>query len=476
MCPFFIGVKMKKFGLVVIFCVLFTGCATLKMTERWPRKEMSAWVKGAPPTGCFRGMAINAPNEREGWQIALDDVKKQICSSIGFETREECEKRVMAYSDQVDKKIVADFKCTSAALLEDIESGIKDTYFEKWMERTDYGKKYFCNCYILVYCPREKIDEMKRKTAQENEERLSSLKKCISVGEMEEMEGDFIKALRSYIYGLKIADTLFNGRETNILGCTYRIAALVSSLHLVKLSNYSEKPGSKHRVSVRASIGNIPAANVPVRFEISSGEGRVEPLVFTDGSGIASSGVKMNSICEDNQIRAFIDLTDILSADGRLAFLNEIKEVEFTFSTLSKVANVQGGTLYVDREKESWFKKILVLRYDLREINDLGAEFDRYDIEVRGLFEHKHWLTGRMESWSRSEVGSFNLNERIVIEAKDKKTVVSKWNAWLMDTFRNVSKEKHCRKIQLILTLYGKDYNGNICKVIMESTPMPANP
>jgi len=467
---------MKRNFLVVICCLVVSSCATMKMVERWPQEEMPPWVKGAPPSGCFRGMAINASDEKESWRIALDDVKKQICNAIGFETREAYEKRVMAYNDQVDKKIVADFKCTSAALLEDIESSIKDTYFEKWMERTDNGKKYFCNYYTLVHYPQEKIEEMKRKTAQENEERLNSLRKCISSGEMEEMQGDFVKALRNYIYGLKIADTLFNNGGTHILGCTYRIAALISSLHLVKFSNYSEKPNSRHRVSVRASIGSIPAVNVPVRFEISAGEGKLEPLVFTDRSGIASSGVKMNSICEDNQIRAFIDLTDILSADGRLCFLNEIKEVEFTFSTLSKIANVQGGTLYVDKKKESWFKKTPVLGYDLREVNDLGAEFDRYDIEVKGLFEHRHWLTGRVRSWSKSDVGNFNLNEKIVIEAKGQTRVVSKWNAWLMDAFKNMSKEKHCKKIQLILTLYGKDDNGNVCKVVMESTPMPANP
>lgn len=466
--------KMEQIGFLII-SLIFTGCATLKIIERYPEDNMPPWVKGAPPDGCFRGVAMNVKDEKEGCRLTLEDVKRQVCNSIGLEIREEYERRVMAYNDQVDRKIVADFKYTSAALLEDIESGIKDTYFEKWMERTDYGKKYFYNYYILVYYPQEKIGEMKRKTAQENDERLSSLKKCISIGEMEEMKGDFIKALRSYIYGLKVADTLFVNRETNILGCTYRIATLVSSLHLVKLSNYSEKPDSKHRVSTRAGIGNILAVNVPVRFEISSGEGKVEPLVFTDVSGIASSSVKMNSICEDNQIRAFVDLTDILSADCRLAFLNEIKEAEFTFSTLSKVANVQGGTLYVDKRKESWFKKTSLLKFDLREVNGLGAAFDRYDLEVKGLFKRKHWLTGRVDSWSKSEVGSFNLNDRIAVKEKSKARGILEWNVWLTDTFKSMSKEKHCKEIQLILTLYGKDDNGSSCKVALQSTPIAVN-
>jgi hypothetical protein len=447
----------------------------MKMVERWPQDAVSPWVKGTPPTGYFRGIAINASNEREGWHMALDDVKKQICSSIGFETREEYERQVMAYNNHVDRKIIADFKCTSAAFLEDIDSSIKDTYFEKWMQKTHYGKEYFANYYVLVYYPQAKINEMKRKTEEENEKRVMCLGKCLSFAKQEKEKGNFFEALRSYIYALFIAHTLFRDREIHVLECKYRIAALVSSLHLLKVSNYSEKPNSMHRVSVKASIDNVPAVNVPVRFEINSGEGKLERIVFTDKNGIASSTVQMSSVSEDNRIRAFIDLIEILSADNRLLVLNEIKEVEFIFSTLSKFANVQAGTLYVDERKESWFKNTSLLKFDLREVNGLGAVFDRYDVEVKGLFEHRHWLTGRTDSWSKSEVGSFNLNDKLTVKEKGKARGVLEWNPWLTETFKSMSKEKYCRKIQLILTLHGKDYNGNSCKVALQSTPIAVN-
>jgi len=242
------------------------------------------------------------------------------------------------------------------------------------------------------------------------------------------------------------------------------------------MKNYFERPGSLNKVSVRLMMDGMPAEGVPVRFEIRSGTGRVEPLVISSKAGIANSAVQMTSIRADNEIRASIDLGYILSIDERLLPFNEVKQVSFIFSTLSRIANVQGGTLYVNKKKESWLKKVRVLEYDLREVNGLGAEFDRYNIEVKGLFERKNWLTGKVKSWSRSEVGNFNLDEKIVIKAKGKKRVVSKWNVWLMDTFKSMSKEKHCKKIQFILTLHGKDSNGNVCKVSMESTPMPANP
>jgi hypothetical protein len=447
----------------------------MKVVERWPQDAVSPWVKGTPPTGYFRGIAINASNEREGWHMALDDVKKQICSSIGFETREEYERQVMAYNNQVDRKIIADFKCTSAALLEDIDSSIKDTYFEKWMQKTHYGKEYFANYYVLVYYPQAKINEMKRKTEEENEKRLSCLDKCLSFAKQEKEKGNFFEALRSYIYALFIANTLFRDREIRVLECKYRIAALVSSLHLLKVSNYSEKPNSMHRVLVKAIVDDIPALNVPVEFEITFGEGKLDRLVFTDKNGLASSTVEMNSIREDNRIRALIDLTEILSADNRLLVLNEIKEVEFIFSTLSKVANVQGGTLYVEKQKAGFLKKIPVLKFDLTELNGLGTTFDRYDVEVKGLFEHKHWLTGRVDSWSISETGSFNLNDKLTVKEKCKAGGILEWNPWLTETFKSMSKEKYCRKIQLILTLHGKDYNGNSCKVALQSTPIAVN-
>lgn len=444
----------------------------MKMVECWPKDAISPWVKGAPPSGYFRGIAVNARNEREGWHMALNDAKKQICNSIGFETREKYERKVMVYNSQIDKRVIADLKCTSAALLEDIDSSIKDTYFERWMERTQYGKKYFCNYYVLVHYPQTKINEMKRKTAQENGKRLHNLEKCLSFGEQEESKGNLMKALRTYIYALFIADTLFRNREVRALECTYKVAGLVSSLRLLKELNYSEKPRSMHSVSVRANIGDVPAMNMPVRFEIISGEGIVAPLVFTNKDGIASSGIDMSSIRGDNQVKAFIDLSDILAIDKRLSPLNEIKQVNFTFSTLSKVANVQGGTLYVDKKKESWFKKISLLKFDLREVNGLGAAFDRYDLEVKGLFKRKHWLSGRVKSWSKSEIGSFNLNDKITIKGKGRAKGVLEWNSWLTDTFKSMSKEKYCREILLTLTLYGKDYNGNSCKVTLESTPI----
>ena len=447
----------------------------MKMVERWPQDAVLSWVKGAPPSGCFRGIAVSAPNEREGWHMALDDVKRQICSSIGFETREEYERKVMAYNRQVDRRVIADFKCTSAAFLEDIDSSIKDTYFEKWMEKTDYGKEYFSNYYVLVYYPQAKINEMKVKTEEENEKRLMYLSKCLSFAKQEKEKGNFFDALRGYIYALFIADTLFRDTEIHVLECKYRIATLVSSLRLLKVSNYSERPNSMHRVSVGASMDDVPAVNVRVRFEMNSGEGKLEQIAFTDKNGIASSTVQMSSVREDNRIRAFIDLTEILSADNRLLVLNEIKEVEFIFSTLSKFANVQGGTLYVDKRKESWFKNTSLLKFDVREVNGLGAAFDRYELEVKGLFEHKHWLTGRVDSWSKSEVGSFNLNDKLTVKGKCKARGILEWNPWLIETFKSMSKEKYCRKIQLILTLHGKDYNGNSCKVALQSTLMAVN-
>ncbi|MCJ7645999.1 hypothetical protein MUO65_03715 [bacterium] len=447
----------------------------MKVVERWPEDGISPWVKGVPPVGYFRGIAINVSNEKEGWQTALDDAKKQICSCIGFETREEYERKVTAYNNQVDKRVIAEFKCTSAAILEDIDSSIKDTYFEKWMQKTRYGKEYFANYYVLVYYPQTKINGMKTKTEEENEKRLTCLGKCLSFAKQEKEKGNFFEALRGYVYALFIADTLFRDREIHALECKYRIATLVSSLHLLKVSNYSEKPNSMQRVSVRASIDNVPAVNVPVRFEINSGEGKLEQIVFTDKDGIASSTVQMSSVREDNRIRAFIDLIEIISADNRLLVLNEIKEVEFIFSTLSKFANVQAGTLYVEKQKAGFLKKIPVLKFDLTEVNVLGATFDRYDIEVKGLFKHKHWLTGRTDSWSRSEVGSFNLDNKIEVKGKGKTEGVLEWNVWLADTFKGISNEKYCKEIQLILTLYGKDNNENSCKVIIQSTPIAVN-
>lgn len=467
---------MKENFLVVICCLVVSGCATLKMVERSSEKPLSSWVKGTPPTGYFRGIAINASNEKEGWHTALDDVKKQICNAMGFEIREEYERKVIAYNDKVDKSVVADLKCTSVAFLEDIDSSVEDTYFEKWMQKTRYGKKYFCNYYILVYYPESKIDEMKRKTEEENQKRISSLERCLLFGEEQENNGEFMKALRTYIYAVFIANTLFKNSEIRASECVYKLIYLIASLRLKGIGNYVEEHASTHKVVVKATMNDVPAINVPIKLEITSGQGKVNPVVFTDKDGSASSRVSMTSIQQDNGIRAFVNFSDILSVNERLLPVNEIKEVNFVFSTLSKVANVQGGTLYVDKKRESLFKKIPVLMFDIREVNGLGAVFDRYDIEVKGMFERKNWLTGKVKSWIRSEVGNFNLNEKILIEAKGKKTVVSKWNAWLMDTFKSMSKEKHCRKIQLILTLYGKDDNGNICKVSMESTPMPANP
>ena len=183
----------------------------------------------------------------------------------------------------------------------------------------------------------------------------------------------------------------------------------------------------------------------------------------------------MTSIQPDNEIRAFIDLSDILSIDKRLLPLNEIRQVNFVFSTLSKVANVQGGTLYVVKKKESWLKRIPVLRFDLREVNGLGAAFDRYKIEVKGLFESKHWLTRKVKSWSSSEVGEFNLNKKIKIGPKRKVKGTLECNAWLISTFKSMSKEKHCKKIELILILYGKDSKGHPCKVTLQSTSIAEN-
>lgn len=165
----------EKLGLLAIFYFLITGCATLRMVERSPDHAPPEWVKGTPPVGSFRGMAIHASNEKEGWYVALDDVKRQICNAIGFETREEYERKVIAYNDQVDKSVVADLKCTSAAFLEDIDSSVEDTYFEKWTEKTRYGKGYFCNYYVLVRYAQSKINEMKRKTEEQNVIRLDSL-------------------------------------------------------------------------------------------------------------------------------------------------------------------------------------------------------------------------------------------------------------------------------------------------------------
>jgi len=448
----------------------------MKVIERYPEGNIPEWVKGVVPEGCFRGVAMDARDEKEGWRLALEDVKRQICNAIGFEIREEYERKVMAYNDRVDRKIVADLRCTSAALLEDIDSSIRDTYFEKWMRKTRYGKEYSCNYYLLVYYPQIKIELMKRKTSEENEKRLQSLERCLSFGEEQENKGDFMEALRTYIYALFVADTLFKNSEIRALECTYKVASLISSLRLIGAGNYVEEHASTHKVAVKASANEVPAVDVPVRFEIVSGKGSLDPLVFTDRDGLAFSRVSMASIQPDNRIRAFVDFSDILSIDKRLLSLSEVKNIDFVFSTLSKVANVQGGTLCVDKKRESLFKKIPVFMFDIREVNGLGAVFDRYDIEVKGLFEHKHWLTGRIRSWSRSEVGSFHLGEKVAIEAKGTTKVVSKWNVWLMDTFETMSKEKHCKKIQLILTLHGKDSNGNICKVSMESTPMRANP
>jgi len=467
---------MKKLGFMIIFCLIFTGCATMKMVERWPQDAISPWVKGAPPSGCFRGIAINVSNEKKGWHTALEDVKKQVCSSIGFETREEYEKRVTAYNDQVDKKIIADFRYTSAALLEDINSSIKDTYFERWMQKTNYGKKYFCNYYVLVHYPQARINEMKYKTEQGNEKRLRSLEKSFAFAEEQANKGEYVKALRTYIYALFIADTLFVNSELRALECIYKIASLITSLRLIAMKNYFERPGSLNKVSVRLMMDGMPAEGVPVRFENRSGTGRVEPLVISSKAGIANSAVQMTSIRADNEIRAFVDLSHILSIDERLLPFNEVKQVSFIFSTLSEIANVQGGTLYVDKKKESWFKKTHILKFDLREVNGLGAAFDRYDLEVKGLFKHKHWLTGRVDSWSRSEVGSFNLSDRIKIKRKGRIEGVLEWNIWLIDTFKAISKEKYCREIQLTLTLFGKDYNGNLCRAIVQSTPMPVNP
>ena len=465
---------MKKIGLLIIFLV-FTGCATTRIIERYPEDAISPWVKGTPPIGCFRGIAINAGNEREGWYFALEDAKKQICNAIGFETREQYERIVMAYNDRVDKKIVADFKCTSAAFLEDIESSIKDTYFEKWIQKTHYGKEHFCNYYVLIYYPQTKIDQMKRKTEKENEKRLHSIERCLSFGKEQESKGEFMKALRTYIYALFIADTLFRNSEIRALECTYKTAELIASLRLVGMGNYVEEHTSAHKVVVKASVNDVPIINVPVRFEIISGKGRLNPLVFTNREGLASSRVRVTSIQRDNRIRAFVDFSDILLIDKRLLPFNEIKQVNFVFSTLSKVANVQGGTLYVVKKKESWLKRIPVLRFDLREVNGLGATFDRYKIEVKGLFESKHWLTRKVKSWSSSEVGEFNLNKKIKIGPKKEVKGILECNAWLTNTFKSMSKEKHCKKIELILILYGKDNKGHPCKVTLQSTSIAEN-
>jgi len=466
---------MEQIGFLII-SLIFTGCATLKIIERYPEDNMPPWVKGAPPDGCFRGVAMNVKDEKEGCRLTLEDVKRQVCNSIGLEIREEYERRVMAYNDQVDRKIVADLKCTAAALLEDIDSSVEDTYFEKWVQKTQYGKEHFCNYYVLVRYPQSKIDEMKSKTEHENEKRLQSLEKCLSFGGEQEKRGDFMEALRTYIYALFIADTLFKNSKIRALECAYEVASLISSLRLVGMGNYVEEHASTHKVVVKASENDVPITNVPVRFEIVSGKGSMGPLVFTDKDGIASSRVSMISIQPDNRIRAFIDFSDILSVDKRLLRLNEIKEVNFVFSTLSKVANVQGGTLCVEKKKESWLKRTPVLEFDLREVNGLGAAFDRYKIEVKGLFESKHWLNRKIKSWSRSEVGDFNLNEKIIVEPKSRVKSVMECNAWLINTFKNISKEKHCKKIELILTLYGKDNNRNPCEVTMESTPIAENP
>ncbi|HCJ67090.1 MAG TPA: hypothetical protein DHV62_07150 [Elusimicrobia bacterium] len=457
---------MTKYIFQIVICLFLFGCATLKVINT-SHKIVPEWVYGSIAQGHFRGIAMDASNPKEGFAFAVDDVKAQISRAIGCELRDEYERKVIAYRGEIDKKIVADFKCTSSSLLEDVESNVKDTYWQEYREKTRYGKRYFYKYYVLVHYPQRKIDAMRRKTLQENQNRLKQMEKCLSFGEKEVSKGNFVEALQTYIYALFISDTLFRNRNMYVEKCINKIGNIINSLTIVMNSNYKERPSSERRVSVLVKIDEAPAKNVPVKFEIIEGEGKPDKIVYTDNKGIAISKVDMRSVRVDNRARAFIDLSDVLTVDSRLCGFNKPKEVNFIFSTLDKIANIESGSLSV--EKKGWLlNKKLFFKFDLKETHGLGVTFNWYEVRLNATYENKPWFRER-EIWSNSLEGSFNLNDAIRIPGGGIVQNEIEWSQWFYEALRTLAKKKYFKRVNFVFTLRGKDDNDNPQEIRLES-------
>jgi len=387
--------------------------------------EKPCFIKEIPP-GHYLGISAECPQLAKAQEDSLYSVTKQILQQIGAEYQLEFEKLTYSKNYQTDITVNDKFSFSSSGILPDIE--VKKYFYEKVNNRYVF--------YTLAYFPRPKIIQARKLIELEHNKRLAQYNSFIRKGKATESNEKIIDALHQYRMAMKQAEVLFKERQIKKATVNSYIENLLSRIRLKPISNYNQR--DNFFVSCKTVYDEKPISDIPVRFQLSEGNGFITPLVYSDLNGIAKCDVNMKSEISSNKIKTWIDLGGVDSG------------IVFSFSTIKPKPIVKASFLEV---KNNCFA------FSIKECNDIDVVFDKYEIHINAEYKNASFINYYITHVDNNKhaSSSFNLLNQIKIRGGTHQPVKIPFNSWLEEQIDELDKWYMGSKIDYKIVLRGNN-------------------
>lgn len=388
-----------------------------------PLSQRPVFIEQIPPEH-YLGISVEYNELAKAREDSIQNAVKQIFLQIGAEYQLEFEKLAYSNNNQINVSVTDKFSYSTAGILADVM--VKDSYYKK------VKGKYMV--YTLVYFPQSKIIQARRLIEEENEKRLSKYELFIEKGNAYESQGKIIDALNNYNMALRQAEYLYKEKDLKKALARSNIDNMLSRITLKAVSNYNQR--DRHFISCKVFYNGEPVSEIPVRFQLTEGNGFITPLTYSYSDGIVQCDVNVSNEYPSNKIKAWVDIEGV---DTNLMF---------NFSSVLPMPVISVSPLEV---RDNCFV------FELKESNDVDAVFEQYEVSINAEYKNASFINyyiARVDN-SKHASCSFNLLNPIKIKGGSSHHVKIPFNSWVRSTKGELDKWYMRSKLDYSIVLNG---------------------
>lgn len=212
---------------------------------------------------------------------------------------------------------------------------------------------------------------------------------------------------------------MFKEKELKKALTKHKIEDILSRITIKPVSNYNQR--NSRCVLCRVLYSNTPAPDIPVRFQLTEGEGFITSLAYSDTDGVAQCDVNVSKEYPINKIRAWVDIEGV-SAD-----------LVFHFSSVKPKPVITASPLEVKHD---------CFVFELKESNDVDVLFNQYEVLINAEYKNASFVNyyiARVDN-SKHSFRSFNLLSPIRIKGGTSQVVRIPFNSWIKENLKNLDK------------------------------------
>jgi hypothetical protein len=209
---------------------------------------------------------------------------------------------------------------------------------------------------------------------------------------------------------------------------------MLSRITLKAVSNYNQR--DRHFISCKVFYNGEPVSEIPVRFQLTEGNGFITPLTYSYSDGIVQCDVNVSNEYPSNKIKAWVDIEGV---DTNLMF---------NFSSVLPMPVISVSPLEV---RDNCFV------FELKESNDVDAVFEQYEVSINAEYKNASFINyyiARVDN-SKHASCSFNLLNPIKIKGGSSHHVKIPFNSWVRSTKGELDKWYMRSKLDYSIVLNG---------------------